>query len=243
MPIWHNLCYSVFAVIAVPALIAGIFFPQSITLRKNIMHSSGKNLALTLTGLCVLGLATVRPAAAQNLVYTLSGVTFNDGATATGYFDFNPITQTFGSYDIATTEGVSDTLTGAHYIPFSPNPTGYPDCAFDASFTFQSASGLGFSPYNALGLLTYQSVTGVGAFLLNPGTAGPNGSFDNSGEAVVKGSILADFGSRAIVTGSLIVTPAAVPEDSTTVSFSLLLALGLGSILVSAKKKKANAGS
>ena len=33
-------------------------------------------------------------------------------------------------------------------------------------------------------------------------------------------------------------SPAAVPEASTTVSFGLLLALGLGSMVVAAKKRK-----
>ena len=36
-------------------------------------------------------------------------------------------------------------------------------------------------------------------------------------------------------------TPAAVPEASTTVSFGLLLALGLGGVVIAAKKKKAAA--
>jgi hypothetical protein len=45
--------------------------------------------------------------------------------------------------------------------------------------------------------------------------------------------------ARAISGGFLIVSPAAaVPEASTTVSFGLLLALGLGGVVI-AKKKKA----
>ena len=46
---------------------------------------------------------------------------------------------------------------------------------------------------------------------------------------------------RAISAGSLVATRAPVPEASTTVSFGLLLALGLGGLVIAAKRKKAHA--
>ncbi len=69
-------------------------------------------LALTLTAPLALLEAAAHPAAAQELTYTLSGVTFADGATASGSFNFDLSTQTFGDYDMTTTNGISDGQLG-----------------------------------------------------------------------------------------------------------------------------------
>jgi len=52
-------------------------------------------------------------ASAQNLTYTLSGVTFNDGGTASGSFTYNPTTNTYTNINIVTTTG--GIRTGATY--------------------------------------------------------------------------------------------------------------------------------
>ncbi len=189
------------------------------------MHSSGKTL--TLTGICILGLTTIRPAAAQNLVYTLSGVTFNDGAVATGSFDFNPTTQTFGPYSITTTNGVSDNLTGALYTPTSSKSVA--GGSGSDAFTFKTNSLV----YNYLVLDTSLSATTPGTYSIDPGYNLSLGQFNRSGELAPVNMV-----ARGITTGSLIVTNAPVPEASTTVSFGLLLALGLGGVVVAARKKK-----
>lgn len=191
------------------------------------MHSSGKTLALTLLGLCSLGFAA-RPASAQNLVYTLSGVTFNDGAIATGYFDFNPATQTFGTYSITTTNGVSDTLTGALYTPASSQSQA--GGSFSNVFIFATNKNV----YNYLVLNTASSANAPGTYSLNLGFDLSVGGFSDSGELAPVNMV-----ARGVTAGSLSVNNAPVPETSTTVSLGLLLALGVGSLAVTARKKKA----
>ena len=52
----------------------------------------------------ILGsLAFARSGDATPMLFTLTGVTFNDGATATGSFAFNPTTGNFGTFLITTT--------------------------------------------------------------------------------------------------------------------------------------------
>ena len=95
------------------------------------MYSSRTiRLGLALTGLCALGVAAARPAAAQNLLYTLSGVTFADGATASGFFNANPTTGVFGALDITTTNGLTDGLLGKHYVLPATSPYNSPYFAF-----------------------------------------------------------------------------------------------------------------
>ena len=47
------------------------------------------------------------------VTYTLSGVTFGDGGTASGSFAFDPVTLAYSSINITTTSG--STLTGTTY--------------------------------------------------------------------------------------------------------------------------------
>ncbi len=195
------------------------------------MHSSGKTLALTLLGLCALGLAA-RPAAAQNLEYQLSGVTFNDGAVAFGFFDFNPTTKAFGSFDITTTDGITDALIGAHYTPGFYAPDAITPGNYDI-FQFISNDG----KYNFLSLGTNVPAESPGFYTIQTGTVGV-GYFSGSGEF----ASINTAANRVVQTGSLLVTePAAVPEASTTISFGLLLTLGFGGFVVAARKRKATA--
>ena len=191
------------------------------------MHSFGKNLTLAFIGLCVLGAASARPAAAQNLVYTLSGVTFADGATATGYFDFNPSTDTFGSYNITTTNGVTDSLVGANYTVASGLTSSPPFTGFGTDYVFTADSTT--ANFHSLVLRTQAQSTSPATYALTIGIISPP-TFFPSGEFTPDASTIA--------TGSLIVTNA-VPEASTTVSFGLLLMLGGGVVIVARKKKAA----
>ncbi len=193
------------------------------------MYSSGKILPLTLLGLCALGLTAARPVAAQNLVYTLSGVTFFDGAVATGYFNFNPTTNSFGNFDITTTNGVTDSLTGAHYTVASGLTSSPPFAAFGTDYVFTADSTT--ANFHSLVLRTQAQSTSPATYALTTGTISPP-TFFPSGEFTPD--------ARVIATGSLIVTDAnPVPEASTTISFGLLLMLGLGGTVVAARKKKA----
>ena len=201
--------------------------PAALTERLRSMHSSHKVcLGLAFAGLCTL--TTIHAASAQNLTYTLSGVTFSDGATATGFFNFDPATQTFGSFALATTNGTDDMLTGHTYLS-AQNSTYHQQAT---AFSFIDNSGVG--PYHVLTLVAASSASAPGLYSLFPGvaTAGTN-QFYGSGELTPN--------DRLIVAGFLNVTnPAAVPEASTILSFGLLLALGLGGIKI-AKRKKARA--
>lgn len=197
------------------------------------MYPSGKNLALTLTGLCVLGLTAVRPVAAQDLVYQLTNVTFNDGAVASGYFNYNPATNSFGNFDIITTNGITDSLVGAEYKPGTYAPMQFGPGSYNV-FQFISND----VHYNSLTLDTKFNfpATTPGTFLIDTGVISSIGTgFGGSGEFAP----ISNMGTvRVITAGSFSVTNA-VPEASTTVSFGLLLALGLGGAVVAIRKKKA----
>ena len=174
-------------------------------------------LGLAVVGLCTIGTAA-KPAAAQNLVYTLSGVTFSDGATGSGSFTFNPATGTMSAglttFNIATTAGVTDSLTAGSYTSGSATAFEQQNSVF--SFDY----GDGSTSFHDLTLMTTTAVGSVGTYSLVPGTVTARNQFVGSGEYAPT--------FRLLTSGFLIVTPAAVPEASTTISFGLLLAFGVG---------------
>jgi hypothetical protein len=178
------------------------------------------SLGLTLTVLLALGTTAARPASAQNLQYTLSGVKFTDGATATGFFHADPTAGTFGAFDITTTSGLTDGIVGAHYVSGSAFPINAP------FFAFEFLSG------TSLLVLSAGSDTRIpGTLLLQPGSFNAGNHLVNSGESI-------NSATRLISTGQLIAAGTPVPEASTTVSFGLLLALGLGGLVIAKRKKQ-----
>ena len=191
-------------------------------------------LAIVLTGVTALSLASSKPAAAQIFTCTLSGVTFDDCTVATGNFTFDSTAETIINDNITTTTGVTSLLPGAHYAPFSSPTISYAAEQSNRVFEFQSASGV---PYNYLLLLPNANITRSGTYLLQPGFYAGT-TLDDSQEVIESGFPFTT-NHRAIVTGSLVVTPAAVPEASTTVSLGLLLALGAGAFAVARQKKPA----
>ena len=188
------------------------------------MHLLPKNLALILAGSCLLGIVSTRQATAQNLVYTLSGVTFSDGAVATGFFGFNPTTQVFSNFNITTTSGVSDGDPGFNY---SYGPSGsYGQTLGGFVYVFQSE----VTPFPSVVLATTSSSTSPGLYPLQLGADVTSNGFGGSGEATGQGN-------RGITTGSLSVTNA-VPEPSSVLTFAIA-ALGIGGLMIAAKRKKA----
>lgn len=187
-------------------------------------------LGLTLAGLCAFSAAAARPVLAQNLTYTLSGVTFSDGAVATGYFIFNPATQSFGTFRITTTDGTTDSLSGGVY-------------ALPATSTFKAgiggaATGNGyfefdtFSTNRTLGLATSADAS-------SPGTV-PLALFSSS----FASREFTGASTRTITAGFLdIAAPAAVPEASTTISLGLLLVLGAGGLVMAKRRRTVSAPS
>lgn len=189
------------------------------------MHFSRSiGLGLAFTGLCAL--TSLRAASAQNLTYTLSGVTFSDGAVAAGFFDFNPTTQVFSNFNITTMSGVTDSDPGFNYF-YGPSGT-YAQTLSGILYVFQSE----VTPFPSITLVTASDSSSPNLYPLDPGEVYSSGGFSGSGE-------ITSAGVRGVAAGSLLVTNA-VPEASTTISFGLLLALGLGGSVI-AKRKKASA--
>lgn len=201
-------------------------------------------LGLAFAGLCALGTAA-RPAEAQApapiQTYTLSGVTFADGGTASGSFVYDPAlgggfgsSTPLSSFNITTTKGTTGSFAGYQYGGGSLGTaylleTGH--LGHNGSFVFNnlSLSGNGSGLYLAPGALVAPGEYALIAGFDDP-NLGASGSSENTGFPST---------TRQITGGFLIETPAAVPEASTTVSFGLLLALGLGGTVVAARKKKA----
>lgn len=184
-------------------------------------------LGLTLAALCALGAAASRPAQAQDLTCTLTNVTFDDGAVATGSFEFNPTTHAFSVLDVVTTNGLTDSLTGADYNGSSAGASDYAN--YDFIFSTHG------NPSNYLLLNPHTSITSAGVYALNPGTDVTPSSFGGSGEFAPSG-----VGARGVTAGLLAVTGggAPVPESSSLASLTGLLALGLGGVAVSALRRK-----
>jgi len=175
-------------------------------------------LIARLSGITALALLTL-PASAQNLKLTLTNVTFNDGAAATGYIDYNPTTNVISNYDFQTTDGTSDGLLGSEYS----------SSAGTFSIPF-SNSALFFNNPNSLLVFTCNSnpITGPGTFKLDPGSIDTSGSFlfNDSGEVTsFVGSEAQN--TRVISGGEFVATLLPVPEASTVVTFAFLLSGGV----------------
>ena len=156
--------------------------------------------------LIFFALGVPRPVAAQALTYTLQGVTFGDGATASGSFQLNPATGLFGPYDITTTGGTSGFHIGAEYTPAGG---GAGSDGQAESFTFDSNTS-GGGPVNLLTLDLSRSAAAPATYALVPGVVSGN-TFSGSGEFA---PLNAPLPPRPITAGDLVVTAAPVPEAS-----------------------------
>ena len=85
-----------------------------------------KLLPFVILALGVVALLSVPGiASADNVTWDLSGVTFNDGGTATGSFVYNADTNTVSSVDIVTTPGLR--FGGEDYTAVDPGYGPFPD--------------------------------------------------------------------------------------------------------------------
>src|SRR5215831_19630367 len=177
--------------------------PQSL---PRVPRAAAIIVALTI----LTSLALARSSHAMPMLFTLTGVTLNDGATATGSFVFNPTTGNFGTFLITTTTSVSN--TGSTYSSLAGTSTFYlasPDAFIFDNFSIDS---------HYLVFAFSGHITGPGMYALDLGV--PNGpdSFLGSGEFV---DALLDY--RLVTGGFLTVT--GVPEAGGT-----LLSLVIGII-------------
>ena len=160
----------------------------------------------------VLGsLVIARSSDAMPMRFTLTAVTLNDGATATGSFVFNPTMGNFGTFLITTTTSVSN--TGSTYSSLAGTSTFYlasPDAFIFDNFSIDSH----YLVFSFSG-----HITGPGVYALDIGV--PNGpdSFLGSGEFV---DALLDY--RLLTGGFLTVTLPGVPETGGTL-FSLMIGI------------------
>ena len=166
-------------------------------------------IIVSLTIFTSLGLA--RSSHAMPMLFTLTGVTFNDGATATGSFAFNPTTKNFGTFLITTTTSVSN--TGSTYSSLAGTSTfslASPDAfIFDNFFVDSHYLVFAFSGH----------ITGPGAYSLDMGVSNGPDSFLGSGEFV---DMALDY--RLITGGFLTVTVQGVPETGGTL-LSLVISI------------------
>jgi hypothetical protein len=141
--------------------------------------------------LLVVLLASAPAALAYPLVYNLSGVTFDDGAVATGSFVFDPQAYRYGSinpfvrFDIVTTDGAIG-LLGTRYNS---------EAGFSAHFIGRTGGGFDFAGPEGVA---------AGTFFLESLASSP-GEYPLSGSEfwVDNGDLR---GLRGITSGSLIVT-------------------------------------
>jgi hypothetical protein len=170
-------------------------------------------IIVALTILTSLGFA--RSSQAVPMLFTMTGVTFNDGATAGGSFVFNPTTGNFGAFLITTTMSVSN--AGSIYSSLAGTSTFYlasPDAFIFDNFSIDSH----YLVFSFSG-----HITGPGVYTLDFGAANGPDSFLGSGEFVDS-----SLDYRLLATGLLTVTSlSAVPESGGTL---LCLTIGIAAL-------------
>jgi hypothetical protein len=163
--------------------------------------------------LAILGsLALARSSDATPMRFTLTGVAFNDGSTATGSFIFNPTNQTYGAFNIVTSNSLS--YTGSIYSPGMGTGTNFlssPD-----AFIFDNFS----VDFHYLVLAFSGHITSPGVYALEPGVPGGPGAFSWSGEFV---DMVLDY---RLVTGGFL-TATGVPETGGTLLSLVISVLAL----------------
>jgi hypothetical protein len=139
-----------------------------------------------------------QPVSANPIVWTLEGITFADGGTATGNFTYNAATDTYSNWNISVTAGPS--FTAYTYQPVVD--TGFLGIHSDLQVDFVAFPPATSGRYIRLTFVGPLTDAG-GAITLRT---------DLSGYECNNCSVL-----RYITGGSVTTAPAAVPEPSTLV--------------------------
>ena len=211
----------------------------------------------TLATAALLALSLTTAAAAQTTYRVTVNTSALSGTTGNLDFQFNPFGAAAAATDVISGFTSTGTLAGA------PTPTGGVTGILPGPLTFTNSTGYNdyfqaFTFGNSLTFLTtfsgntvnkapasdtfafslYDS-TGTTPLLTNDPsgsvaeiTINPNGTFSTRANPN-------SDGSASVATIALV--PPAVPEASTTVSLGVLLALGLGGIVLARKRKASGA--
>ena len=123
---------------------------------------------IVLAGLFLLCAVMAPRAAADGVTWTLEGLVFSDGATATGSFVYDATTNTFSSIDIVTSS--TSLFGGATYTAVDPGFGPYP---FDVAFVPNaSAPDLTNTPvlelefFTSTAESTFESLTNAGGTVI-----------------------------------------------------------------------------
>ena len=184
----------------------------------------GLALSIALIGLALLAVARPAHAQAGYYTYTLSNVSFNTSGsgTASGYFDYNPATGEFGSFDILTSPGTfQDSMTSTG---ISTAGTDYNSITGNAATDTNNDLFFGSEFENDLSF-------GLDAALGTTGSDGIDASLEFS-------NFLDD--SRTGTTGTITVTPevSAVPELSPAAAIALMSIFGASALAAAALKRR-----
>ncbi|MFO0890066.1 MAG: hypothetical protein U0790_13115 [Isosphaeraceae bacterium] len=147
-----------------------------------------------------LALGTVEVRADQ--IFVLSGVTFDDGGTATGTFTTNDALDSLLSFDITTSPG---TGIGFNYTSSTAD-------ASSTSLPFILVFNTPLNPENNILQLTFTNLTVNGALI----TLGTNDSFEQTPNA------------RRVVISGRVINALAIPEPSSLSLAGTAAVAGLG---------------
>jgi hypothetical protein len=174
-----------------------------LTLGENVMRFFRRLCRAPLWVLVVLLTAIDSHQAEASLVqWTLSGVTFNDGGTASGSFDYDADIQAVSGFDVTTTAGTA--LPGDHYLDLHGDQPPYPPSGF-AVLDILDPANLTGSPFIALNF---------GSPLSNAGGVIPLVHGISEGFCLNVDCSFGDY-RRSIAAGAVVGVDAAVPEPAT----------------------------